>query len=224
MYDKIKDEIRQTYYVQNFPNDGQRFVAWYLRNIHLRDMNETKDCITDGQDDKQIDAIVIDDDVSPQRPPTSLLRAHPDRRPPVVVLINTLRDAELLPWFEKLEAVHVLQYESVQRFNDLHVTLRKRTLSAHAMPAPAGMVATLQVYDRWHYRWKARRTVKLDGLGGAAFRVPRGARTYARVVLRRPAGPALVASRVIRTSDGRTAADPDTLTPPGSGGGGHGGH
>jgi plastocyanin len=108
---------------------------------------------------------------------------------------------------------------------DLHVTLRKRTLSAHAMPAPAGMVATLQLYDRWHYRWRARRTVKLDGHGGASFRVPRGARTYARVVLRRPRGAALVTSRVVRTSDGRTAADPDTLSPPGGhGGGGHGGH
>jgi plastocyanin len=103
---------------------------------------------------------------------------------------------------------------------DLHVTLRKRTLSAHAMPAPAGLVATLQVYDRWRYRWRARRTVELDGHGGAAFRVPRGARTYARVVLRRPRGPALVASRVVRTSDGRTAADPDTVAAPG----GHGGH
>jgi hypothetical protein len=62
MYNKIKEEIKQQYYTQNFPNDGQRFVAWYLRNIHLKDMNETKDCITDGADDKQIDAIVIDDD------------------------------------------------------------------------------------------------------------------------------------------------------------------
>ncbi len=62
MYDKITSEIKQQYYVQNFPNDGQRFVAWYLRNIHLKDMNEAKDCITDGADDKQIDAIVIDDD------------------------------------------------------------------------------------------------------------------------------------------------------------------
>lgn len=64
MYEKIKEEIKQNYYVQNFPNEGQRFVAWYLRNIHLKDMNETKDCITDGSDDKQIDAIVIDDDKS----------------------------------------------------------------------------------------------------------------------------------------------------------------
>src|SRR5271157_5439342 len=61
MYQKIKEEIVQDYYQQNFPNDGQRFVAWYLRNIHLQDANQTKADITDGADDKQIDAIVIDD-------------------------------------------------------------------------------------------------------------------------------------------------------------------
>lgn len=61
MYQKIADEIQDKFYEQNFPNDGQRFVAWYLRNIHLRDMNETKDDMTDGADDKQIDAIFIDD-------------------------------------------------------------------------------------------------------------------------------------------------------------------
>ena len=61
MYEKIKEEISQDYYQQNFPNDGQRFVAWYLRNIHLQDPNETKVDITDGADDKQIDAIVVDD-------------------------------------------------------------------------------------------------------------------------------------------------------------------
>lgn len=62
MYEKIKNEINEIFFQQNFPNDGQRFVAWYLRNIHLRDMNETKDDMTDGADDKQIDAIIIDDD------------------------------------------------------------------------------------------------------------------------------------------------------------------
>lgn len=61
MHSKIADEIAERFYQQNFPNDGQRFVAWYLRNIHLRDMNETKDDMTDGADDKQIDAIYIDD-------------------------------------------------------------------------------------------------------------------------------------------------------------------
>lgn len=61
MYQKINDEIKEKFYQQNFPNDGQRFVAWYLRNIHLRDMNETRDDMTDGSDDKQIDALFIDD-------------------------------------------------------------------------------------------------------------------------------------------------------------------
>lgn len=64
MFTKITEEIKESYYQQNFPNDGQRFVAWYLRNIHLRDMNETKDDITDGADDKQIDAIYINDERS----------------------------------------------------------------------------------------------------------------------------------------------------------------
>ncbi|MDI6770199.1 MAG: hypothetical protein QMD04_11070 [Anaerolineales bacterium] len=64
MYKKISEEIKQDYYQQNFTNHGQRFVAWYLRNVHLRDRNEAKDDLTDGADDKQIDAIVIDDDKS----------------------------------------------------------------------------------------------------------------------------------------------------------------
>lgn len=62
MYDKILQEIKNDYYQQNFSNDGQRFVAWYLRNIHLRDPNQAKYDITDGADDKQIDAIFIDED------------------------------------------------------------------------------------------------------------------------------------------------------------------
>jgi hypothetical protein len=62
MYGKISEDIKQSYYQDNFSNDGQRFVAWYLRNIHLRDMNEAKADITDGANDKQIDAIVVDDD------------------------------------------------------------------------------------------------------------------------------------------------------------------
>ena len=61
MYDKIKNDISQEYYLKNYPNDGQRFVAWYLRNIHNLDTLEAKDCITDGAGDKQIDAVYIDD-------------------------------------------------------------------------------------------------------------------------------------------------------------------
>lgn len=64
MFKKITDDINQDYYQQQFPNDGQRFVAWYLRNIHLRDVNQAKDEITDGPEDKQIDAIFVDDDNS----------------------------------------------------------------------------------------------------------------------------------------------------------------
>lgn len=61
MYSKILSEFNQDYYKENFSNDGQRFVAWYLRNIHNLDTFETKDCITDGAGDKQIDAVYIDD-------------------------------------------------------------------------------------------------------------------------------------------------------------------
>ena len=60
MYEKIKADISNEYYLTNYPNYGQRFVAWYLRNIHNLDTYETKDCITDGAGDKQIDAIYIE--------------------------------------------------------------------------------------------------------------------------------------------------------------------
>jgi hypothetical protein len=60
--EKIQQEIQQDFYKNNFPNDGQRFVAWYLRNIHLLDKNGTKEAITDGANDKQIYAIFIDED------------------------------------------------------------------------------------------------------------------------------------------------------------------
>lgn len=61
MYDKIKEEITQNYYIEQYPNEGQRFVAWYLRNIHNLDEIQAKSCVTDGAGDKQIDAIYIDD-------------------------------------------------------------------------------------------------------------------------------------------------------------------
>lgn len=64
MFDFIKKQISTDYFQQRFPNDGQRFVAWYLRNILFRDMNETRDDITDGADDKQIDTLIVDDDKS----------------------------------------------------------------------------------------------------------------------------------------------------------------
>ena len=64
MYDLIKKQIATEYFQTTFSNDGQRFVAWYLRNILFRDMNEARDDITDGADDKQIDALIVDDDKS----------------------------------------------------------------------------------------------------------------------------------------------------------------
>jgi hypothetical protein len=63
MLDLIEREIASdSYYTQNFPNEGQRFVAWYLRRVLLRSLEETRQEITDGANDKQIDAVVVDDD------------------------------------------------------------------------------------------------------------------------------------------------------------------
>ena len=64
MFELIQTQITNDFFQQKFSNDGQRFVAWYLRNILFRDMNETRDDITDGADDKQIDALIVDDDKS----------------------------------------------------------------------------------------------------------------------------------------------------------------
>ncbi|MGA7499546.1 MAG: hypothetical protein WBX00_22685 [Isosphaeraceae bacterium] len=62
IYDLIKKDIRADYFQQNFPNDGQRFVAWYLRRVMLRDRITARDDITDGPNDKQMDAVIVDDD------------------------------------------------------------------------------------------------------------------------------------------------------------------
>jgi len=63
MLAQIQQEIKNDpYYKQNFANDGERFVAWYLRRVLLRDAISTRDDITDGQNDKQMDAVVIDDE------------------------------------------------------------------------------------------------------------------------------------------------------------------
>lgn len=59
IYDRIKHDIDQEYYASNYSNEGQRFVAWYLRNIRGLDEAETKSCVTDGADDNQIDAVYI---------------------------------------------------------------------------------------------------------------------------------------------------------------------
>ena len=64
LYNQIASDIsRDFYYSQNFVNDGERFLAWYLRNIYSRTAIQARDDITDGQDDKEIDAVIIDDDL-----------------------------------------------------------------------------------------------------------------------------------------------------------------
>ena len=63
MLEQIEQEIgNDPYYQQNFANDGVRFVAWYLRRVLLRDAVTARDDITDGQNDKQIDAVIVDDE------------------------------------------------------------------------------------------------------------------------------------------------------------------
>ncbi|MBR1417756.1 MAG: AIPR family protein [Synergistaceae bacterium] len=64
MREKILNDIQGEYYQNNYSNDGQRFIAWYLRNIHRLNIIEAKDCITDGPNDKKIDAVYIDDNQS----------------------------------------------------------------------------------------------------------------------------------------------------------------
>ena len=63
MLAQIRQEIaKDPFYQQNFANDGQRFIAWYLRRVLLLDPVATREAITDGADDKQIDAILVDDE------------------------------------------------------------------------------------------------------------------------------------------------------------------
>jgi plastocyanin len=101
---------------------------------------------------------------------------------------------------------------------DVHLSVRRgrrhTTVDVHAMPAPKGFVATLELYSRWRYRWRSARSVKLDSHGAASFRLPASSRSFARVALRRRrGGPALVRSGVVKLRNGRHAADPDTITP-----------
>ncbi len=63
MLAQIQREIAgDPYYRTNFTNDGQRFIAWYLRRVLLRDDAQTRDDITDGPNDKEIDAVIVDDE------------------------------------------------------------------------------------------------------------------------------------------------------------------
>jgi hypothetical protein len=63
LLDRIRSDLKSdVFYQQNFPNDGQRFLAWYLRNCYLRTPIQAKDDITDGPNDKEFDAIIVDDE------------------------------------------------------------------------------------------------------------------------------------------------------------------
>jgi plastocyanin len=101
---------------------------------------------------------------------------------------------------------------------DVMHTRRHTKVHVETTPATPGFVATLEVYARWHFRWRARRSMKLDSNGHASFRLPASQRSFARVALRRKrGGPALVHSGVVRLADGRHARDPDSIVPPGGG-------
>src|SRR5271165_1740240 len=64
LLDRIRADLAtDKYYKQNFPaNEGQQFVAWYLRNCYLRTPIQARDDITDGPNDKAIDAVIIDEE------------------------------------------------------------------------------------------------------------------------------------------------------------------
>ena len=108
MLQLIQSEIRNDpYYQQNFTNDGERFVAWYLRRVLLRDLLQTRDDITDGQNDKQMDAVVIDDE---------------ERRVLIVqgkFLTSTSVDAEplreVLSAWVRLQDLHALQQDANEK-------------------------------------------------------------------------------------------------------------
>ena len=55
---------------------------------------------------------------------------------------------------------------------DVERTRRHAIVHVHTMPAVTGFTATLELYSRWHFRWRSRRHAKLDGHGHAAFRLP----------------------------------------------------
>jgi hypothetical protein len=56
------DLTSDKYYKQNYSNDGQRFLAWYLRNCYARTPIQARDDITDGTNDKEIDAVIVDEE------------------------------------------------------------------------------------------------------------------------------------------------------------------
>ena len=108
---------------------------------------------------------------------------------------------------------------------DVQRTRRHAIVHVHTTPSVTGFTATLELYSRWHFRWRPRRHAQLSGHGHAAFRLPAKPRTLARVALRSTRrGPALAHSGVIKLPAGRPARDPDTRLPGGAGSDGSAGH
>ena len=63
LLDRIRTDLQtDAYYGQNFSNEGPQFLAWYLRNCYLRTEIQAKDDITDGPNDKEFDAVIVDDE------------------------------------------------------------------------------------------------------------------------------------------------------------------
>ncbi|HEY9188971.1 MAG TPA: AIPR family protein [Ignavibacteria bacterium] len=60
--DVILRDIKEIYYQQNYSNDDERFIAWYLKKVYLKSDVEAKYAITDGMNDKGIDAVLIDEE------------------------------------------------------------------------------------------------------------------------------------------------------------------
>jgi plastocyanin len=111
---------------------------------------------------------------------------------------------------------------SVSARVELDVHVHKGRVMVETMPASEGLVATLQLYSRERFTYRRVAHVETDRKGMAQFRLRRGLRGTARVLLSRAErSPALGVSPALRLSDGRMVADPmPEPAPPG----GHGGH
>jgi hypothetical protein len=63
LIERIRTDFKgDSYYQQNFSNEGQQFLAWYLRSCYLRTPVQARDDITDGPNDKEFDAVIVDDE------------------------------------------------------------------------------------------------------------------------------------------------------------------
>jgi hypothetical protein len=85
---------------------------------------------------------------------------------------------------------------------EVHLTVRParrhRLVRVVTRPPAPHVIATLQRYARWHYRWRRLARGRLGVHGRTTFRLPTGARGRVRVLLSRDRhGPALAISRPV---------------------------